>query len=149
MPERSTKHASFTVERTFAATPEKVFAAFADQEAKERWFKGPDDAPTQHTMDFRVGGHETNEGTFHDGVAHRFEATYYDIVPNERIIYTYEMYLDGKRISVSVATLEFQTVASGTHFVLTEDGVFLDGLDSPKLRQQGTEQLLEALGASL
>jgi len=99
-------------------------------------------------MDFREGGRESNSGTFH-GTVHRFEATYYDIVPDERIVYAYEMYLNDERISVSLATLEFTAEANGTRLTLTENGVFLDGLDTVESRRQGTEQLLDALAASL
>jgi uncharacterized protein YndB with AHSA1/START domain len=73
-------------------------------------------------------------------------AIYHDIVPNERILYTYEMTLDGKRISVSVATIEFRPEGSGTRLKLTEQGVYLDGFDNPDVREKGTRDLLEALG---
>ena len=31
-------HASFTIERSYAASPARVFAAFADPAQKRRWF---------------------------------------------------------------------------------------------------------------
>ena len=37
-----------------------------------------------------------------------YDARYQDIVPNERIIYSYDMHLDDKRISVSLATVELE-----------------------------------------
>lgn len=147
--ERSVIHGGFTIERTFDAPVEKVWAAFADTTAKEKWFKGPDEAPNEHSMDFQVGGREHNQGKFHDGTEHQFDATYYDIVPLQRIIYTYDMHLDGQRISVSLATLEFSAQGDTTQLVLTETGVFLDGFDRPEQREQGTRQLLDALAASL
>jgi len=79
----------------------------------------------------------------------RFECRYYDIVPNELIVYSYEMYLDAQRISVSVASLEFRPAGKGTRFVLTEQGAFLDGFDNPALREEGTRELVEALARSL
>jgi hypothetical protein len=33
--------------------------------------------------------------------------------------------------------------------VFTEQGAYLDGLDTPQLREHGTRELLEALGAEL
>ncbi len=146
--ERSITHGTFTVERTFNAGVSKVWAAFADTAAKEKWFKGPDGAPNDHTMDFRVGGHEHNRGEFH-GTVHRFEAIYYDIVPDRRIVYTYEMYLNGERISVSLATLEFTAAGDRTLLVLTESGAFLDGFDKPEIREHGTEELLNAVAKSV
>ena len=100
-------------------------------------------------MDFRVGGRETNESGPKGGPWSAFVAIYQDIVPNERIIYTYEMTLDGKRISVSVSTIELKPEGNGTRLVLTEQGAYLDGWDNPDQREQGTRDLLAALGASL
>ncbi len=48
---RTTAHATFTIERTFAYAPSLVFRAFADPAAKERWFKGPGDWSDEHTLD--------------------------------------------------------------------------------------------------
>jgi uncharacterized protein YndB with AHSA1/START domain len=146
---RSITHGSFTVERMFTAPSAKVFAAFAEQDAKERWFKGPETATSEHAMDFSIGGRETNTGMFHDGIMHRFEATYYDIVPNERIVYAYEMYLNDVRISVSLATITFEDADGKTQLTLHEDGAFLDGFDKPTVREAGTRSLLDALAASL
>ena len=100
-------------------------------------------------MDFRVGGRESNRGGPEGGPVYRFDSVYQDIVPNARIIYTYDMHLDAQRISVSVATFEFRPEGAGTHLVFTEQGAFLDGLDKPEFRQAGSESLLDALGAEL
>jgi uncharacterized protein YndB with AHSA1/START domain len=79
-----------------------------------------------------------------------FYATYTDIVPDERIVYTYEMTMGGERISVSVVTIEVVAVASGgADLRITEQGVYLDGLDQPAMRRDGTEQLLDLLAETL
>jgi uncharacterized protein YndB with AHSA1/START domain len=150
MTERSTLHASFVIERAFDATPARVFAAWADPKAKARWFVGPDNwEKSNHQLDFRVGGRETVSGGPPGGPVHSYNALYQDIVPNERIVTTYEMHMDDKRISVSVATLEFKPAGAGTKFILTEQGVFLDGFDKPELREEGSRELLDNLEAAL
>jgi uncharacterized protein YndB with AHSA1/START domain len=149
MNERSVTHATFVVERTYDASPARVFAAWADPAAKSRWFSDPDDARTEWEMDFRVGGREIGRGPTPDGPVYAFEARYQDIVPNERILYTYDMHLDQARISVSLATVELKPAGSGTRLVFTEQGAFLDGLDTPAQREQGMGGLLDALGAEL
>jgi len=102
------------------------------------------------SFDFREGGRETLVSIFGDGTRFGYYATYTDIVPGERIVYTYEMSMNGQRISVSVATVEIRAAAAGgTDLVITEQGVYLDGLDNAAQRRQGTEDLLAALGASL
>ena len=73
---------------------------------------------------------------------------YQDIVENERIVYSYEMTMNGRRISVSVATLEFIAVDGGARLIVTEQGAYLDGLDTSDIREQGTKELLDALGSS-
>ena len=127
-----------------------VFAAFADPAVKARWFSGPADWKEEiREHDFRVGGRERLRGTFPGGKAHDFESRYQDIVPNERIVYTYDMHIGEDRISVSLATIEFKPAGSGTRLVVTEQGVFLDGHDLPAQREQGTRALLDRLEASL
>lgn len=148
--ERTVTHATFTLERTFPVPPARAYRAFADAATKKRWFVDTDDwPPLAYEQDFRIGGREHYRGGPSGGPIHRFDALYQDIVPNERIVYTYEMHLGDRRISVSVATLEFLAESGGTQLVLTEQGAFLDGLDESRSRERGTRDLLDALAAEL
>jgi uncharacterized protein YndB with AHSA1/START domain len=107
MSGRSVEHATFVVERKYEVSPERAFAAWADPEAKARWYI---DSDARLELDFRVGGRERSQGTAPDGRAYSYEALYQDIVPGRRIVYTYEMVLEETRISVSLATVEFTPV---------------------------------------
>ena len=150
MTERSVTHATFVIERTYDAAPARVFAAWADPAVKSRWFAGPEDWESgAYELDFRVGGRERAGGGPPGGPVHTYDARYQDIVPNERIIISYDMHLDDKRISVSLATVELKPKGSGTRLVFTEQGAFLDGFDDPSQREKGTLDLLDALGAEL
>jgi uncharacterized protein YndB with AHSA1/START domain len=150
MTERSTHHASFVIERTFKASPAKVFAAFAEPKAKAKWFVGPDEwNQTPRELDFRVGGREHVGGGPKGGPVHLFDAYYHDIVPDSRIVYSYDMHFDDTRISVSLATIEFKPAGAGTKLIFTEHGVFLDGYDGPASREEGTRGLLDKLEAAL
>lgn len=145
-------HASFTLERHLKAPRRKVFNAFAHKEAKARWFGGsPDDEmPTRMwEMDFRVGGEEKMAGGPKDGPEHRFDARYLDIVDDARIIYSYNLFVGEEKLSSSLTTIELLDDAGGTLLVFTEYGAFLDGLEDPKLREEGTGWLLGKLAASV
>jgi uncharacterized protein YndB with AHSA1/START domain len=144
MSGRSVEHATFVVERKYEVPPERAFAAWADREAKARWYV---DSDAHLELDFRVGGRERSQGIAPDGRAYRYEALYQDIVPAQRIVYTYEMLLEETRISVSLATVELTLVGdSGTRLVYTEQGAFLDGHEYPARRAEGMGSLLDALG---
>jgi uncharacterized protein YndB with AHSA1/START domain len=150
MKNRSVSHATFVIERTYPVAPARVFAAWSNLQSKQRWFGGPDEwRRGEHTFDFRIGGKEHLSGGPKGGTVHRFDATYQDIVPDERIIYTYEMHLDDAKISVSLATIEFKADGNGTKMTLIEQGVFLDGHDDAGSREKGTIDLMDKLGASL
>lgn len=149
MNERSVTHASFTLERTYPASPERVFAAWASQEAKSQWFGPGADDTGEHTLDFRVGGREHMSGAIPDGPMFTLDALYQDIVDNERVVWSYDIHLAGRRISVSLATMEISPVPGGAKLVLTEQGAFLDGLDTNAQREEGTVELLDKLGEFL
>ncbi|MGH3663697.1 MAG: SRPBCC family protein [Micromonosporaceae bacterium] len=151
MSVRTITHASFVVTRSYPAPPARVFTAFADPKAKNQWFLGPDTwERSTHQLDFRVGGRERLSGGPASGPVHTYQGRYQDIVPDERIVLTYEMHLNETRASVSLATLEFTpTPDGGTRLVYTEQGAFLDGIESPTAREQGTADLLNALGEYL
>ncbi len=147
MPERSVTHATFAIERTYDASPARVFAAWADPAAKAKWFG--DESKANYRLDFRVGGREFNRGGPPGGAVYTYEALYQDIVPDQRIVYSYSMDLDETRISVSVATVELRPEGAGTRLTFTEQGAFLDGHDNPAEREHGTGVLLDALGEEL
>lgn len=145
-------HDTFTLERTYPVAPGKVFAAFASAEAKSIWgdtgnLENADGDAGVSEFDFRVGGRE-KFGVKMDGITFRYDALYYDIVPDQRIVYTYEMYADNVRISVSVVTIQFAESGEGTVFSYTEQGAYLDGIDgdeAPSLREEGTTEMIDNL----
>jgi uncharacterized protein YndB with AHSA1/START domain len=150
LTERSTKHATFTIERSFAAAPSRVFAAYADAKSKARWFVSPERwEKSSLKLDFKVGGRESVSGGPPDGPAYHYNAIYQDIVPDKRIVLTYEMHMDKTRISVSLGTTEFKPAGEGTRLIYTEQAVFLDGHDDAGSREHGTRSLFDQLARLL
>jgi uncharacterized protein YndB with AHSA1/START domain len=147
---RSVVHATFCIERTYPASPAQVFTALTDPAAKAKWFTGGNGYTLlAREMDARPGGREHVSGRWETGVVSTFDAVYHDVVADERIVYAYEMHLDERKISVSLATLELRPAGTGTRLVMTEQGAFLDGYDDAGSREHGSNFLLDALGVSL
>jgi uncharacterized protein YndB with AHSA1/START domain len=146
MSNRSATHSTFVIERNYDASPARVFAAWADASAKSRWF-GPG-GKQEHELDFREGGREHFVAAGESAV-YSYDALYEDIVGDERIVFTYNMHRDGVRMSVSVTTVELLADGDRTHLRYTEQGVFLDGEDTPEQREHGTKELLDKLGKAL
>ena len=143
-------HDTFVLQRTYDVPVAQVFRAWADPELKARWFAGSTDALDEgYELDFRVGGREVNRGGPPGGPIYTYESQFHDIVPEERIVYTYEMSAGDNRLSVSVTTVQFHNRDATTHLVLTEQGVFLDGHDTVAQREEGTRSLLDSLAAIL
>jgi len=142
---------AFTVERTFKATPAQAFKAFTDERAKSRWFAGGGDDPklVERSMDVRPGGREVAVGKWKSGVTTRFDAVYFDVVPDRRLVYAYEMHIDARKISVSLACVEIEPHPAGVKLKVAEQAVFLDGYDDNGSREHGTNFLMDKLVASL
>jgi len=148
---RSVVHATFHLERSYDAPVARVWRALTDEAAKQKWFAGTPGRweLLERHMDVRVGGRERLKGRWEGGVVSTFDALYHDVVPNERLVYSYEMHLDDKKISVSLATMQLKAQGAKTTLMVTEQGAFLDGYDDAGSRERGTGYLLDALGASL
>lgn len=148
---RSVAHATFHLERTYGASPARVWKALTDATAKAQWFGAASEQLEiiERRMDVRPGGREWLKGRWKGGVTSTFDATYYDVIENERLVYGYEMHLDDRKISVSLATIQLKAEGRQTRLMVTEQGAFLDGYDDAGSREHGTGELLDALGRSL
>ncbi|MGH3471129.1 MAG: SRPBCC family protein [Nocardioidaceae bacterium] len=152
MSTRSVIHDTFTIQRRYPVPASKVFAAFASAEAKNVWGDTGNLEPAEGAagvaeFDFRPGGSE-RFGFKMDGTTYRYDAQYYDIVPDRRIVYAYQMYADDRRISVSVSTVDLSVSGDDTMLTYTEQGAYLDGFDgsqAPSLRREGTTEMLDNL----
>jgi uncharacterized protein YndB with AHSA1/START domain len=159
MTQRIQTHATFVLEREYPVAVDRVWEAFADPEIKRKWFGSDEFDYVERADDFRVGGVSIDDGRHRDGgPLSQYRATYTDITPNERIVYTYDMWLDGAHASTSIATIVLAPTdpgaGQGTRLTFTEQGVYLDGVHGPGPdaaagREAGTANLLDAIGKLL
>ena len=149
-----TTHGDFSINRVYDASPADVYAAWSDPDARSRWFVGPEGwAPVERAFDLRVGGQEKLHGRFAGtGFETLFTARFHVVEAAERVVYVYDMHLDGRHHSVSIATLEFIGDPDGTRLRFTEQVTFVDGTDhraGSVQRKRGTAAHLERLAGCL
>ena len=151
MTERTVKHSTIVLERDYAASPARVFAAWSDPEALKRWGNPGEGWTTSlDRFDFRVGGGETSRFGPADG-SEVFvnETRYLDIVPDARIISAGAMTSAGNTLFTGLLTVELKPEGEGCRLLLTEQGAFLDGHDVPENHKAGWGAMLDNLATEV
>ena len=149
MTARSAQHGTIRLERRYKASPNRVFAAWAEPRARAKW-----DVPgrwviAEQTFDFREGGRELKRFGPTDDPRLVADTLYLDIVPQRRIVFSYSMTSRGTPISVSLTTIEISANGRNTHLLLTEQAVVLDGNDNAAHREEGLASMLDKIGETL
>ena len=143
----STRHDTVVVQRTYAASPERVFAAWSDPDAIVRWYMPGDASWSSQVVahDFRVGGvkqirfGQTGQTPFFEDC--RFE----DIIPDRRLCYSMTIARGEQRITTSMVTVELLGVDEGTKVIVTDQLVILDGEETAADRERGWGETLDKL----
>jgi uncharacterized protein YndB with AHSA1/START domain len=107
--------------------------------------------------DFRVGGTEISSGAFAPTGEHverlEYRGTFHDIVPGERVVFSYHLTVDDVRRWASLVTVELAAADGGTRLRHTEHYVFLaytaDGAHDTAHLEGGTRLQLNGLAAAL
>jgi uncharacterized protein YndB with AHSA1/START domain len=136
-------HGTFAIKRVWAATPQRIFNAWADPTTMAQWFRAPPQkwSEVRRSMDFRVGGLEVAEGRFNDsGMTTLYEGRYHVIETDRRLVYVYDLHLSGELHSVTLSSLDLEPDGGRTRVSYTEQIVFMDGQDGIEKRREGTEQ---------
>ena len=80
---------SLTLKRRLNAPAEKVYAAWTNPQHLVKWF-GPDSGPVSKAeTDVRVGGRYTVAFQTEDGEKHQVSGIYREVVPNEKLAFTW------------------------------------------------------------
>ena len=103
---RAEQKPSLTLKRRLNAAAEKVYAAWTDPEKIVKWF-GPDAGPvTRAEIDLRVGGRYTIAFSTEDGEKHQVGGIYREVVPNERLVFTWAWHTMQERESLVTITVK-------------------------------------------
>jgi uncharacterized protein YndB with AHSA1/START domain len=145
----SVRHDTIRIDRSYPVPPAKVFRAWAEPAARERWFVREEGWESEYRQDFRIGGQE--EGWFRQPGGARYvnRTQFQDIVPETRIVFAYTMARETVPISASLATVELVAEGAGTRLRFTEQIALLDGGDTAAEREAGWRGLLDRLGEEL
>lgn len=103
----------------------------------------------EHSLDFRVGGTEVTRGGPDPDLPFVVTSTYQEIQPGARLVYSSTLAHAGRVTTVSLTSVEITERDTGSTLVLTEHGVFLDHLEEPAWRKEGTGEWLDRLETAL
>jgi uncharacterized protein YndB with AHSA1/START domain len=114
---------SLTFKRHYAAPIEKVFRAWTEPEALKLWF-GPSDEGKILVAEtnINVGGRYRIVLEMPDGEQHRVGGVYREVVPNEKLTFTWAWESTPER--ESLVTVKLKKAGSGTDMTLTHEQFF-------------------------
>lgn len=105
--------------RTFAAPRDRVFRAWTEPGALEKWFRPMGLTITVTTLELRVGGEYRFKLHSADGSHSEIAGTYLEIAPPARLVFTWVT--EATRGEQTVVTLEFVERDGFTEVQLTHD----------------------------
>ncbi len=112
-----------TLHRVLAASPEKVFRAFADADTVASWLPPYGFVCKAHQFDFKAGGvYKMSFTNFTTGNAHSFGGEYLEIIPDQLIKYT-DKFDDPNLPGEMITTVQLTQVSCGTELHITQTGI--------------------------
>ncbi len=118
----STKN-TVRLHRVVAAKPDKVYRAFLDADAMNKWLPPNGFTGKVHQMDAKVGGkYKMSFTNFTTGKSHSFGGEYLELVPNERLRYT-DNFDDPNLPGEIRVTVTLKEVSVGTDLNIEQEGL--------------------------
>jgi uncharacterized protein YndB with AHSA1/START domain len=109
--------------RVVRATPERVYRAFLDSDAKAKWLPPNGFTGKIHHNDAKVGGtYKMSFTNFTTGKSHTFGGTYVELTSPERIRYN-DRFDDPNLPGEMRVTIELKKVSVGTDLSIVQEGV--------------------------
>jgi uncharacterized protein YndB with AHSA1/START domain len=109
--------------RVLNAKPERVYRAFIDADAMNKWLPPYGFTGKVHEIDARVGGgYRMSFTNFSTGSSHSFGGVYRELVPNEKLVYT-DRFDDPNLPGEMVTTVVVRAVAVGAELSIEQAGI--------------------------
>ena len=109
--------------RVLRTTPERLYRAFIDPDAKAKWLPPNGFTGKVHHMDPRVGGtYKMSFTNFTSGKSHSFGGTYLELVPHERLRWT-DRFDDPNLHGEMTVTVGLKKVSVGTEITIVQEGI--------------------------
>lgn len=109
--------------RILRASPETVYRAFLEPEAKVKWLPPNGFIGKVHEIDTRVGGsYRMSFTNFSTGRTHFFGGTYTELVPHERICFT-DKFEDPNLPGEMPVTITLREVNCGTELTVVQENL--------------------------
>ena len=109
--------------RVLKTTPEKLYRAFLDADAKAKWLPPYGFTCKVHHDDAKVGGtYKMSFTNFTTGDSHSFGGKYLELVPNERLRYS-DQFDDPNLPGELQVTITMKKGVIGTELNIVQEGV--------------------------
>jgi uncharacterized protein YndB with AHSA1/START domain len=121
MPE--TEANTVRLHRVMRAPAERIYRAFIEAQAMERWLPPYGFLGKVHEIDARVGGgYKMSFTNFSTGNSHSFRGTYLELTPHQRITKT-DKFDDSNLPGEMTVTAEFKQVSVGTEVTIVQSNI--------------------------
>ena len=109
--------------RVLRAPPDRVYRAFLDADAMEKWLPPNGFVGKVHQLDARVGGSfRMSFRNFGTGNGHTFGGEFLELVPGQRIRHT-DVFEDANLPGVMMTTITLREVFCGTELSVVQENV--------------------------
>jgi uncharacterized protein YndB with AHSA1/START domain len=137
-----------TLTQELPAPAKKVFQAWTTPNALHRWFAPSDQFQTPIAeVDLHVGGHYRIGMIAPDGSPHTVAGRYIQIVPNQKLAFTWQWQVGGSTPNETTVTLDFTESNNVTTLTLTH--THFPTTESKDHHQQGWTGVLDRLKRNL